>query len=92
MSRRFFLMAAVVTVLASLLYVRSRFLLIELSYDLSQKRELRTSLEQEKRALTLELTTLQNPERVERIARDKLGLTRPQTAGPVIVVNEGGSR
>ncbi len=90
MKNRFLLITALAfTIAASLLYVRSRFLLIELSYDLADKRELKTKLEQEKRQLTLELATLQNPERVERIARQKLGLTRSQTSVPVVVVSEG---
>ncbi len=92
MRRRVLLVAAGVTILASLLYVRSRFLMIELGYHVAEKRELQTKLEQEKRELTLELTTLQNPERVGRIARDKLGLDRAQTSVPVIVVNEGETR
>jgi cell division protein FtsL len=88
--RRFFWGAVIVcTILASLLYVRSRFLLIELSYDLTDKRELKSKLGQERRALTLELATLQNPDRVERIARQKLKLTRSQTTVPVVVVQEG---
>ncbi len=93
MKGRLMLASAVfLTVVASLLYVRSRFLLIELSYDLADKKELRAKLEQEKRALMLELATLQSPERIERIARRRLGLTRSQTSVPVIVVREGDRR
>jgi cell division protein FtsL len=46
-------------------------------------------LGQERSALTLELATLQNPDRVERIARQKLGLTRSQNTVPVVMVQEG---
>lgn len=80
-------LGALVTVLASLFYVRGRLLLVELSYQMAQKQAERRKLEERGRALTLELTTLKNPNRIEKIARDKLGLDRPQTAIKLVSVS-----
>jgi cell division protein FtsL len=66
----------IVTLLVSLLYVRSRSWVVEMSYSLARKQEVKTELEQARRSLTLELATLRNPKRVERLAADKLGLKR----------------
>ncbi len=76
----------------SLGYVRARFWIVELSYETSQKRSLRKQLLQEKRSLTLELETLRNADRIERIAKKKLGLTRKQEPVSVVVLDGGSTR
>jgi cell division protein FtsL len=58
----------------SLGYVRLRFMLVEFSYDLSSYRQKKSKLEQENRSLALELANLQNPSRIEKIARHELKL------------------
>jgi cell division protein FtsL len=78
----------IVTLLVSLFYVRSRFLIVELSYDVTQRQEWKMKLEQERRALTLELATLRNPKRMERIAAQRLGLERPTGMKSVVLVRE----
>jgi len=78
----------VVTVAVSLLYVRSRFWMVELSYEMDQKRELKSKLLEEKRALTLELETLRSPRRIERIAQERLGLKKDPSAPSVIVLRQ----
>ena len=80
--------ALFVTLVASLLYVRSRFLVVELSYDVSRRQESKTQLEQERRSLILELATLRNPRRVERIASQKLGLEHPSGMESVVILKE----
>ena len=66
------------TILVSILYVRSRFLLLELSYRLNQQEKIARTLEQEKQALSLELAILKSPSRIEALAGQKLGLERSQ--------------
>jgi cell division protein FtsL len=84
---------AVVTILASLLYVRSRFLLVEMSYEIAAKREQKSKLDQEKRELTLELATLQSSSRIERIAARQLNLTRPRfPVQEIVVQSEAGEQ
>jgi cell division protein FtsL len=80
------MLAGVITLAVSLLYVRSRFLAVELSYALTEKRSVLSKLEQEKRALTLELATLRTPARVERIARTKLGLRQHRAQERTVLV------
>ena len=67
--------AAIVT--AATAHVSLRYRVIRAGYELSERgTELRT-LEQQNRKLRLELSLLRSPERIERLARDKLGLVRP---------------
>ena len=77
-------MAIVLAVAAALFYVRTRFLLVELSLDVGKENATRARLEQETRALTLELATLKSPARIEQIARTKLHLTRMESFVPVV--------
>ncbi len=84
------ILTVVVTLVVSLLYVRSRFWIVELSYSISHKQEHKTKLEQERRALILELATLRNPKRIERIASQKFGLQRPSDVKSVVFVREDG--
>ncbi len=80
--------AALFTLALALLYVRSRFLTVELSYDVAQRQEQKAALEEERRALTLELATLRNPKRVEKIAEKKFGLKRPSDMKQAVIVRE----
>ncbi|MFH1263731.1 MAG: cell division protein FtsL [Pseudomonadota bacterium] len=79
-----------VTLVVSLFYVRSRFLVVELSYEVAQKQQKKTDLEQERRSLILELATLRNPKRVERIASQSFGLERPTGMESIVIVPKGG--
>ena len=93
MRRRMILaMVFVFALLLSLGYVRARFWIVELSYQTAQKREMRNKLLQEKSGLTVELETLRNPNRIERIAKEKLGLTRQQEPASVVVLQSAGGR
>jgi cell division protein FtsL len=86
--RGLMLLTVLVTLVVSLFYVRSRFLIVELSYGVSRKQEEKTKLEQDRRSLTLELATLRNPKRVERIASQKFGLERPSDVKSSVFVRE----
>lgn len=76
----------VVTLGASLFYVRLRFLFIEMNYEVAQKQSLRTQLEKDNRGLTIELATLSSPARIERFARTRLGLRKSDSAVPSVVL------
>jgi cell division protein FtsL len=69
----------------ALLYVWLRLQVVNLGYALSATTKLQQRLEQEQRELKLELATLTSPERVEAMARQRLGL-RPPEKGQVIVL------
>lgn len=58
----------------TLLYVRTRFLVVELSLEVHDLRKEKLLLENEQRKLLLELSTLQDPERIEQKAYE-MGLT-----------------
>ncbi len=66
--------AVLMTLVVSLLYVRARFLVVELSYEVSRAQKTKAILEQQKRALRVELATLRAPRRIEKFARKILGL------------------
>jgi cell division protein FtsL len=71
--------------LVALLYVWLRLQVVNLGYALSATTKLQQRLEQEQRELRLEHATLTSPERIEAMARQRLGL-RPPEKGQVIVL------
>ena len=71
--------------LVVLLYVWLRLQVIDRGYALSATTKLQQRLEQEQRELRVEHATLTAPERVEAMARRRLGL-RPPEKGQVIVL------
>lgn len=72
-SRGFFILILAVIVL-TLFYVRSRFLVVELSYHVNEMSQAKRVLEKRKRELNLELSVLQSPRRIEEKAKEKFGL------------------
>lgn len=69
----------------ALLLVGQRLRVVQLGYVLSTASKLERRLEQSNRELKLELATLTAPERVETMARRRLGLRDPET-GQVVVL------
>lgn len=69
----------------ALLLVGQRLRVVQLGYVLSTASKLERRLEQTNRELKLELATLTAPERVETMARRRLGLRDPET-GQVVVL------
>ena len=67
--------AAIVT--AATAHVSLRYRLIRAGYQIGERMEELAGLEQANRKLRLEQSFLRSPERIERLARDKLGLVRP---------------
>jgi cell division protein FtsL len=72
--------------LVSLFFVWSRLQLMHLEYDISSQETRLLHLQQESKALRLEVATLNSPVRIEQIARRELSL-RPPTPEQVILVN-----
>ena len=64
-------------------HVTSRVMVVHVGYRLSALEQQRTDLVREHEHLKLELATLKSPSRLERIARDQLGMA-PPAAGAVI--------
>jgi cell division protein FtsL len=86
--RRWLLRYAVIVlcfVSVVLLHVWLRLQVVNEGYGLSATTKLQQRLEQEQRELKVEYATLTSPERIEVLARRRLGL-RPPEKGQVIVL------
>lgn len=69
----------------ALLHVWLRLQVVHLGYVLSATSKLQSQLEQENRELKLELATLSSPQRLEKMARARLGLKEPEKGQIVIL-------
>ena len=70
---------------AVLVHVWLRLQVVRMGYVLSTTSKLQTRLEQENRELKVELATLTSPDRLEALARQRLGLATPEK-GQIIVL------
>ena len=68
-----------------LMHVWLRLQVVQVGYVLSTTSKLQSRLEQENRELKVELATLISPERLEALARKRLGMVPPEK-GQVIVL------
>ena len=68
-----------------LIHVWLRLQVVRLGYVLSTTSKLQTRLEQENRELKLELAKMTSPDRLEALARQRLGLVTPEK-GQVVVL------
>ncbi len=91
MKNKSFLLLIFGLIVLTLLYVRSRFLVVELSYQVNEKSSEKRMLEKKKRELNLELSVLQSPSRIEQKAKDKFGLkyTTDETQKKVFMKSKG---
>ncbi len=78
-----FLVACLVSL--ALVHVWLRLQVIHLGYVLSTTSKLQGQLEQVNRELKLELATLTSPDRLEELARSRLGLREPEQGQVVIL-------
>jgi len=69
----------------ALLYVWVRLQVIHIGYVLSAASKLNSHLEQENRELKLEFATLTSPERLQQMAKHRLGLVEPAKDQVVIL-------
>lgn len=86
--RRRFVWTAVLTVaLIGLVWIHVwlRLQVVQMGYVLSTSSKLQNRLEQENRELKIELATMTSPDRLESLARRRLGL-RPPEKGQVVVL------
>jgi cell division protein FtsL len=85
--RRFFIvgLSALALIGVVLIHVWLRLQVVQMGYALSTISKLQGRLEQENRELKVELATLTSPERLEALARNRLGLVTPDK-GQVIVL------
>ena len=85
--RRFFIggLSALALIGVVLIHVWLRLQVVQMGYALSTLSKLQGRLEQENRELKVELATLTSPERLEALARNRLGLVTPDK-GQVIVL------
>ena len=67
------------------LHVWLRLQVVRMGYVLSTTSKLQSRLEQENRELKIELATMTSPDRLESLARRRLGLKQPEK-GQVIVL------
>jgi len=67
------------------LHVWLRLQVVQMGYVLSTTSKLQHRLEQENRELKIELATMTSPDRLESLARRRLGLQQPEK-GQVIVL------
>lgn len=72
-------------VVLALLHVWLRLQVVHLGYVLSTATKLHGQLEQENRELKVELATLTSPERLEAMARSRLGMVEPDRDRVVIL-------
>ena len=78
-----FLVACLVSL--ALVHVWLRLQVIHLGYVLATTSKLQGQLEQVNRELKLELATLTSPDRLEELARSRLGLREPEQGQVVIL-------
>jgi cell division protein FtsL len=85
--QRFFIagLAALALICVVLIHVWLRLQVVQMGYALSTISKLQGRLEQENRELKVELATLTSPERLEALARSRLGLVTPDK-GQIIVL------
>ncbi len=69
----------------ALVHVWLRLQVVHLGYVLSTTSKLQNQLEQENRELKVELATLTSPDRLEAMARARLGLVEPEKGQVVIL-------
>lgn len=63
---------------ASLIFVWSHVRLTELKYQIAKEISIKESLLEENGKLKVEIATLKSPQRIEKVARDKFGMSYPE--------------
>ena len=68
-----------------LLYVWERVEVVRVGYQIERLKTQRTALQRERDELQVKVSALTSPERVARVAKEKLGMTPPQQGQVVLV-------
>ena len=79
-----------VTIMVSVLYVRTRFLVIQLSYEIRDFQKKKEKINQKKEMYELQLSMLKSPSRVQELAASKLGLSILPNPHTTIIDDVGG--
>jgi cell division protein FtsL len=79
--------AALVT-LGAMFFVWQRYQFVSLGFAVGELRQRQAALEERIRPLQVEAEYLSRPERIEAIARERLGM-RPPAPGQVVVIEPG---
>lgn len=79
------LTAAALLLVISLFHVWSQLRVFKLGYQLSQASAVHMGLSQENAQLRLEVATLKSPQRIEKVARETLGLNLPQPEQIIVI-------
>ncbi len=70
---------SVPVVMAALFYVWTNVTTVRLGYELSEAAKLHRELSEENRGLRVEVSALKAPDRLQRLAKQDLGLSPPKT-------------
>jgi cell division protein FtsL len=68
-----------------LLYVWERVEVVRVGYQIERLKAQRVVLQRERDELQVKLSTMTSPERIARVAREKLGMSPPQQGQVVLV-------
>jgi cell division protein FtsL len=80
-------LAVFATVVAFVLHLGLRGKTVDLGYKLGKARKEQARLREMKRVLSLEETSYRTPERVERVARNLLGMSPPPPERVIVLSN-----
>ncbi len=79
------LIAALAVISVLLLYVWQRVDLVRVGYDIQQLKARQTALQRENHELRVKVSALTSPERIARLASEKLNMRQPQPGEVVLV-------
>lgn len=79
------LIAALAVISVLLLYVWQRVDLVRVGYDIQQLKARHQTLQRENHELRVKVSSLTSPERIARLATEKLNMRRPQPGEVVLV-------
>jgi len=73
-----FILVALALMAVALIYVWSHIHMTELEYSVAREMSIKEKLLDEQRKLKVEQATLKSPQRIEAIAKEKLGMVYPE--------------
>jgi cell division protein FtsL len=80
-----FIVVAFALMAVALLYVWSHIHMTELEYQVAREISIKEKLLDDQRKLKVEQATLKSPQRIEAIAKEKLGMTYPDSDQVIIL-------
>lgn len=86
LSRTMTWLAVVICLVATLAYLRSRLWIVDLSYEYSSLQKQLTTLKNDNAQARLQVSRLKSPARIEKIARERLGLKAREEMGRNVTI------